>query len=638
MAEGIARLLPWLMGMLFALLYGFQAAPSLVALFDDTLEFQLVLPTAGIAHPTGYPLYTLLGFVWSRLLFPVGEWAWRVNLLSALFAGAAVGVVCALTLRLARGQGASLWAAAAAGVSAALAFGLGPIWWVQATVAEVYALHLLFVALILWLAVVAGDAAPERQPRLVITLAAVCGLALTHHRTTVLLFPALALYLLWMAPALRRPGRLWLFCAGALLAPLLLYGYIPLRAAMGVADLNGSYVASWQGFGDHVLARRYGAFFSANALAVARTPGDWFRLAAGQMGWVVSLLGALGILLGLRRRTQRAAWLLIALTLATNLLFAFVYRVGDVEVFLLPVWLCLAVGYGGLVQAVGAFASQPGRAGRWAATVGMTALVSVAAVGLGDRAPLPARAGWTTHDYALALSAPAFAPGSQVLGLEGEMTAIRYMQAAHGRALRAEPVVANDEALRRTLLDAAVAGGAPAYLTRELPGIENAYSFGGDGALVRVYPRGAAQPGAPQQPANQPFAEGALLLTGYDLGLLVGSNGRVADLAFYWQPQQPLTQTFKLSLRVVDGAGETLLLSSGAPAQQDLFPLRMVAPTSAWLPGERVRDAYQIELPAAASGTQDGAQEGARDSARILAILYDSETMAEAGRWEAPVP
>ena len=34
-------------------LYALTAAPSIVAFFDDTLEFQLVGPTFGIAHPTG---------------------------------------------------------------------------------------------------------------------------------------------------------------------------------------------------------------------------------------------------------------------------------------------------------------------------------------------------------------------------------------------------------------------------------------------------------------------------------------------------------------------------------------------------------------------------------------------------------
>ncbi|HUP27289.1 MAG TPA: DUF2723 domain-containing protein, partial [Chloroflexia bacterium] len=42
----------------------------------------------GIAHPPGYPLYTLLGYVATHL--PVGEIAWRLNAFSALWAALAV--------------------------------------------------------------------------------------------------------------------------------------------------------------------------------------------------------------------------------------------------------------------------------------------------------------------------------------------------------------------------------------------------------------------------------------------------------------------------------------------------------------------------------------------------------------------
>src|SRR5262245_40815870 len=78
----IARLAPWLTDLVFLVLYAATAAPSLVTLFDDSLEFQLVLPTFAIAHPTGYPLYTMLGGLWSRLILPAGNWAWRANTFS----------------------------------------------------------------------------------------------------------------------------------------------------------------------------------------------------------------------------------------------------------------------------------------------------------------------------------------------------------------------------------------------------------------------------------------------------------------------------------------------------------------------------------------------------------------------------
>ena len=63
-------------------------APTVLA--GDGGEFQFVPYLLGVAHPTGYPLYTLLGWLWSHLL-PVGDVAYRMNLFSALLGGAGGG-------------------------------------------------------------------------------------------------------------------------------------------------------------------------------------------------------------------------------------------------------------------------------------------------------------------------------------------------------------------------------------------------------------------------------------------------------------------------------------------------------------------------------------------------------------------
>jgi len=107
----------------------------------DTFEFQVVVPLLRVAHPTGYPLYVLLGKLFT--LLPLGNVAWRVNLASAVFATAAVLVLYAIILRL-----TGRWLPA---LLAALALAFSFTFWSQAIVAEVYALHNLLVAIILWL-------------------------------------------------------------------------------------------------------------------------------------------------------------------------------------------------------------------------------------------------------------------------------------------------------------------------------------------------------------------------------------------------------------------------------------------------------------------------------------------------------
>ena len=204
-----------------------------------------------------------------------------MNLFSALAGAAAVALVyvsAAHLLAATKPARPDLWA----GLVAACAFGLGPVWRSQTAVAEVYALHGLFLAALVW-AVADLDRRLDEGRAYVGRITLICllvGLGLAHHRMTALALPALAVYLLWRIPGLWRPRREWLVWAAALLLPLALYAYIPLRAAMGVRDLNGAYVNTLPGFLDHVLARQYAAFFAQNPLGAPFSAMD-----AGRLVW-----------------------------------------------------------------------------------------------------------------------------------------------------------------------------------------------------------------------------------------------------------------------------------------------------------------------------------------------------------------
>jgi hypothetical protein len=63
-------------------LYVRTLAPSVAFLFDDTLEFQYVVPRLGIIHQTGYPFNAFLRILFT-LLVPLNDSAFRLNLLSA---------------------------------------------------------------------------------------------------------------------------------------------------------------------------------------------------------------------------------------------------------------------------------------------------------------------------------------------------------------------------------------------------------------------------------------------------------------------------------------------------------------------------------------------------------------------------
>ncbi|MFP4439979.1 MAG: protein O-mannosyl-transferase family [Chloroflexaceae bacterium] len=122
-------------------LYARTAAPSVLS--GDSGEFQFAASLLGVPHPTGYPLYILLGKL--ATLLPVGDIAHRVTLVASLAGAGTVALLALLLLRVTGSMPAALIAAVALTVAPGL--------WHLSTIAEVYTLNTLLLtllALLLW--------------------------------------------------------------------------------------------------------------------------------------------------------------------------------------------------------------------------------------------------------------------------------------------------------------------------------------------------------------------------------------------------------------------------------------------------------------------------------------------------------
>ena len=170
---------------LIFIVYFLTLCPSLSG--GDSGELITVARTLGVAHPPGYPLFTLLGkaFTW----IPFGNVAWRVNLLSALCDSAAAAFLLQAVFR----WTGNIWAGA---LTAGL-FAFSPLIWTYAVPAEVFGLNNLFVAALFFMAV---QTVRDTRPSLVYFSAFLFGLGLSNHHT--LLFYG-APIILWMI--LRKP-------------------------------------------------------------------------------------------------------------------------------------------------------------------------------------------------------------------------------------------------------------------------------------------------------------------------------------------------------------------------------------------------------------------------------------------------
>ncbi len=308
--------------------------------FGDWADMQALATRLGVPHPTGYPLYMLLA--WLFTFVPLGDVAYRIVLLSALAAAASVGVAVLIAARL--------------GVRPLIAAGLGLVLalsgtlWEEATFSEMNSLHLLLSALVVHRALVWRD---ERRDRDLLLGGLLAGLAVANHLLAATVVPIVVLFVLFDARdrLVQRPALL-AWSAGLALAGVSLYLLIPLRALFGPpAQYAG--LLTWDGFSSLVTGAQFRQdmhFASGESLSRAwRIVPDVVRQVE-LASHVVLVPGALLGAVVLFARDRWAAALLVSLAAANVYVYAG-YR-GDLPHYLLVTWLVLVVGFAVAAEAV----------------------------------------------------------------------------------------------------------------------------------------------------------------------------------------------------------------------------------------------------------------------------------------------
>jgi hypothetical protein len=266
-----------------AVLFAVYAAGASRTIYaGDSGELVAAVHVLGIPHPSGYPLYVLLGKLWT-ILVPFGSIAFRMSLFSAACAAAACGGLHALCRRMGLGAPAS--------VLAALLLGFGPSFWAEANVQRTYALNALFV--------VAATAAARRwhERRRAPALAAafaICGLGAANHLFMAVFAGVLAAFAIAAQPALLRRPAAAAGCALAFAGGLAPYVYLPLRSRMDPL-LDWGDPESLGGF-LRVVFR--GDFWERRFVETPRdllpVAGDYLAGLGAETAWAGAILAAAG--------------------------------------------------------------------------------------------------------------------------------------------------------------------------------------------------------------------------------------------------------------------------------------------------------------------------------------------------------
>lgn len=441
------------LGLIAGLAYALTAAPSLS--YIDSGELSTVAWTLGIGHPTGYPLFTLIGYLAAHAPLPLTP-IFKLNLLSAAFAAAGVAAFFLLALRILRGparpaatrqapvessqrdRGAAVTGAAVA----AMALAFSSTWWGGATSVEVYPLHGLFLVLLIRLFLSAFPAAgAEGGGAIAHLFAFALGLSFTNHMSTIYLAPGfLTLYVM------RRGAGVESLKSLLALGPAFLLGfsanlYLPVRAS-GEPLMNWGNPVDAASILRHLGGKQYGVWLFSSAETAAKQLSHFFSTIGPRFSWAPLALA----LWGMRDlyRGDRDLFVLLLLLFAGCLAFAVNYDIEDIDSYFLLADVATAIAAGAGAHAI--VRSSRGRA--------RTAAIAAAGLLLGWHAarnwPAADQSGMRYVDqYARSILAAADS-GAIVISYQWDyfVSASYYLQLVEGT--RPDVIVVDKELIRRS--------------------------------------------------------------------------------------------------------------------------------------------------------------------------------------------
>lgn len=529
----------------------------------DSGEFQLVAARLGVAHPPGYPLYTMMGHLMIQLL-PIGTPALRLNLVSAPLAAVTLLWVARATRLWARHLGASPLLARGGGLAAALTLGSATTFWAQATIANIRMPTLFFAALALY-ALARFATAPTRgtqRDRPLLLLGLALGLGTGHHPSLAFVAVFFVLYLAVVDFRLfLQPRRWWRPVLTFLVALLLPLAYLPLRGAMG-APLAPPNLHTLQGFLWHVLAKG----FAGDMFAFANPQDFPHRLAllptllTFQFNGLILALALVGLLAVLLR--DRRLFLLLAGSFALHTFVTLTYRAPQTVEYLMPAYLPIALAVGLLPAALHPL---PGPQRRTPASLPLPAvppLLTALAIWAGllnlqMHAGLAELAADTSTRQTVQPLLEATPPNGVILADWHWATPLWYLQQVEGRRPDVEvkyvyPVAGEDYGATWLRWVEEIGTERPLLLTHfyDFPG----YTAEPVGAGFRLHRRPAVEVTAPLSPADIPFVDG-IRLVGYRLQTARAHAGQVLEITLAWRRTAPAERAPSFTLRLADADG-----------------------------------------------------------------------------------
>jgi len=359
----------WLVSLFVFIIYIITSAPSVVQI--DSGELAAVQATLGIAHPTGYPLFTIVGYLFSLIPLPFTK-IFQLNILAAIYCAAAIGVF-SYTIKFCLDNLSSFKNKSAvqkesskkdkkkskekvekteklaeipenlkllAAVFGGLILAFSRTFWFQSTSVEVYSLHLLLITLIIFFLLKAYVSSLAND-RLInwLVFSFFLALGFTNHMTTLLILPGTA-YLYFSrykfnSASFKKLAIMILFFLPVL---ILIYSYLPIRASQNPL-LNWGNPIDWERIYRHISGKQYQVWLFTSFDSAGKQLNHFFNILPEEfyVGLLLALIG-LSVLIFKAKKL----FLFIFITFAFTVLYSINYDIYDIDSYFLLAFIMLS--------------------------------------------------------------------------------------------------------------------------------------------------------------------------------------------------------------------------------------------------------------------------------------------------------
>ncbi len=322
------------------IVYIVTLAPTVT--FIDSGELATACYQLNTAHPTGYPLFTLLGRIFT--LIPIFSPIYTLNLMSAILTAIAIAVTFKLLVEILCLIGSDYnllinkkIVTYLTAFSGALILAFSKTYWDTAESIEVYNLHKIFLSLILLFFIKASYS--DNSGKYWLLFAFILGLSFGNHLSTLFLSIG-SIYFYFAINRFDKISFQRLFImAIPFLAGLSVYLYLPVRGEF--ANIAWGYPVNWDNFIRHISGKQFSVWMFSSTDVPAKQFRYFLNNYPLEFVYLPLILSIFGLFAIYRKNTKLLIFTILLFVF--NILYAINYDIYDIDSYFLLAFLVTSI-------------------------------------------------------------------------------------------------------------------------------------------------------------------------------------------------------------------------------------------------------------------------------------------------------